>query len=71
MVLEAMMPGTPAAGGDHQRNEALAGKAEVAEDPIHHKGDAHHVSAVLQNGEEKEQNGHLGCKAQHGAHAAR
>ena len=62
--------GHAAAGGDHQGNEALAGKAEVAEDPVHHEGDAHHVAAVLQNGEEEEQNRHLGREAQNRAHAA-
>ena len=40
--------GDAAARGDEQRDEALAGEAEVAEYAVHNEGDADHVAAVLE-----------------------
>ena len=59
-----------AAAGSHQHgDEVLTGQAEAAEDPVHNEGDTGHVAAVLQNGQEEEQQQHLGHEAQHSAHA--
>ena len=59
-----------AAGADQHGDEALAGKAELAEDTVHDEGDAGHVAHVLQNGQHQEQHQHLRHEAQHRAHAA-
>ena len=37
----------------------------MTEHPVHDEGDADHVAAVLQDGKEQEQNGHLGKEAEH------
>ena len=51
--------GYAAAGGNQERNEALSGKSELAEDTVHDEGNACHVSNVLQEAQEQEDNGHL------------
>ena len=61
--------GDAAAGGDQHRDEALAGEAEAAEDPVHDEGDTGHVAAVLQETEHQEQHEHLGHEAEHRADA--
>ena len=61
--------GHAAAGGHQHGDEALAGQAEAAEDPVHDEGDAGHVAHVLQDSQQEEQHQHLGHEAQHGAHA--
>ena len=62
-------PGHAATGSHQHGDEALAGQAEAAEDPVHDEGDPGHVAAALQEGQEDEQHQHLGHEAQHGAHA--
>ena len=59
-----------AAGTDEHWDEAFAGKAELAEDTVHNKGDTGHIAHVFQNGKHQEQHQHLRHKAQHGGHAA-
>ena len=61
--------GDAAAGADQHGDEALAGEAELPENPVHDEGDSGHVAHVLQNGQHEEQHQHLGHKAQHRAHA--
>ena len=60
--------GHAAAGGHQQRNEALAGQPEAAEDPVHDEGDTGHIAHILQNGQQEEQHQHLGHKAEHSTH---
>ena len=52
-----------AARGDQERDKGFAGQTEAAENPVHNEGDTHHVSAVLQNGEEQEYDCHLRGKS--------
>ena len=59
--------GNAAAGADQHGDEALAGQAEAAEDAVHDEGNAGHVADILQNGQQEEQNEHLGNKAQNRA----
>ena len=47
-----------AARGDQHRDEALAGESETTENTVHDKRDARHVAAVLQDGQEEEQDKH-------------
>ena len=55
--------GHAAAGGDHERNEGLAGQAELTEDPVHDERDTGHIAAVFQQGQEEEHDCHLRGKA--------
>ncbi|CAN4070982.1 Trypsin-like peptidase domain-containing protein, partial [Dysosmobacter welbionis] len=59
--------GDTAAGAHQHGDEALAGEAELPEDPVHDEGDSRHVADVLQNGQHQEQHQHLGHEAQHRA----
>ena len=59
--------GNTAAGADQHGNEALAGQAEAAEDTVHDEGDTGHVADVLEDGQQEEQNEHLGNEAQNSA----
>ena len=45
-------------------------QAESAEDAVHHIGDARHVAAVFQKGDESEHDDDEGREAEHAAHAA-
>ena len=49
------------------REEALAGQAEAAEDTVHDEGDTGHVADILEDGQQEEQNEHLGNEAQNSA----
>ena len=62
------MPGTPAAHADEHGDEGLTGKAELAEDTVHDEGDTGHIAHILQDGQQEEQNQHLGNEAQDCAH---
>ena len=53
-----------AASADQHGNEALTGQAELTEDTIHDEGDTGHIAHILQNGQQEEQDQHLGNKAQ-------
>ena len=61
--------GNAAAGAYQHGDEALAGEAELPEDPVHNEGNPGHVADVLQNGQHQEEHQHLGHEAQHRAHA--
>ena len=57
-----------AAAGAHQNgDEALTGQAELTEDTVHDEGHTGHVADVLQNGQQEEQDEHLGNEAQNRA----
>ena len=56
-----------AASADQHGDEALTGQAEAAEDTVHDEGDTGHVTHILQDGQQEEQDQHLGNKAQHRA----
>ena len=56
--------GNAAAGADQHGNKGFAGKAELAENTVKHKGDTGHVAAGLQESQQQEQHQHLGNKAQ-------
>ena len=60
--------GHAAAGGHQQRDEALAGQAEAAEDSVHNEGDTGHIAHILQNSQQEAEYQDLGHKAQHRAH---
>ena len=62
--------GDAAAGADQHGDKGLAGQAEAAENPVHDERNARHIAAVLQNGQEEEQDKHLRHKAEHSADAA-
>ena len=53
-----------AASADQHGNEALAGQAELTEDTVHDEGDTGHIADILQNGQQEEQDQHLGNEAQ-------
>ena len=59
--------GNAAAGTNQNGDEALAGQTEAAEDTVHDEGDTGHVADVLQDGQQEEQNEHLGNEAQNSA----
>ena len=59
-----------AAGADENRNKAIARKAKLAKNPIHHKGDSGHISAIFQQGQQEEQNNNLGKESNYRPHAA-
>ena len=67
MVRRGHDAGDAAAGAHQHGDEALAGEAELAEDPVHDEGDTGHVADVLQNGQHQKQHQHLGHEAQHRA----
>ena len=54
-----------AAHAYQHRDEALAGKTEAAENPVHDKRDTRHITAVLQDAEHQEQHQHLRDEAEH------
>ena len=62
--------GDAAAGGNQHGNERFAAKAEFSEHAVHDERDSRHVAAVLKHGKQKEENQHLGNKAQYRAYAA-
>ena len=53
-----------AARADQHGNEALTGQAELTEDTVHDEGDTGHIADVLQDGQQEEQDQHLGNEAQ-------
>ena len=53
-----------AAGADQHGDKALAGQAETAEDTVHDEGDTGHIAHILQDGQQEEQDQHLGNEAQ-------
>ena len=53
-----------AASADQHGNEALTGQAELTEDTVHNEGDTGHIADVLQDGQQEEQDEHLGNEAQ-------
>ena len=63
--------GHGAAKADEHGHDAAAGKADAAQQLIHHKGHTRHVAGILQHGEEEEQHHDDGQKAQHAAHAGK
>ena len=58
--------GNAAAGTNQNGDEALAGQTEAAEDTVHDEGDTGHVD-ILEDGQQEEQNEHLGNEAQNRA----
>ena len=56
--------GHAAAGADQHGDKALAGQAETAEDTVHDEGDTGHIAHILQDGQQEEQDQHLGNEAQ-------
>ena len=56
--------GHAAAGTDQHGDEAFTGQAELAEDTVHDEGDTGHIAHILQNGQQEEQDEHLGNEAQ-------
>ena len=61
--------GHATAHADQHRDKGFTGEAKLAEHAVQHKGDARHVAAGLQKGQQQEQHQHLGDKAQHRADA--
>ena len=61
--------GDGAAEADEHRDDASTGKTDAAQGLIHHEGDARHVAAVLEQGEEEEQRDDKRQEAEHAAHA--
>ena len=61
--------GYAAAGTYKHGDKAFAGKPELAEKTVKHKGDAGHIAAGFQKGQQQEQHQHLWDKAQHCADA--
>ena len=59
-----------AAGGNQQRDEALTGQSEVTEYTVHNERDTRHVTAVLKDGQEQEQDSHLRNETKNGASTA-
>ena len=55
---------------DDIRHDRGTVQAESAEDAVHHIGDARHVAAVFQEGDESEHDDDEGREAEHAAHAA-
>ena len=53
------------AGRDKERNKALSGKSEMTEYTVHDECDTNHVTAVLKDGKEQEQNRHLRNESKH------
>ena len=47
------------AGGDKKRDKALSGKSEMTEYTVHDERDTNHVTAILKDGKEQEQDRHL------------
>lgn len=65
MVLEAMTPGTPQPVAISMGHEALARKTEAAEHTVEDECDSGHVPAAFQEGEQEEQDQHLGYETQY------
>ena len=61
--------GDAAARADQHRDEALARKAELPEDPVHDESDAGHVAHILQDGQHQKQYQHLRHEAEDRTHA--
>ena len=59
-----------AAGGNQQRNEALAAHAELTEETVHDEGHTSHIAAVLKEAQHQEDDSHLRSKANRCANAA-
>ena len=62
--------GNGAAETYKKRNNAATGKTDFSEQLIRNKGNARHISAVLQKRKEKKQNKNYRNKAQYAAYAA-
>ena len=60
--------GHAAAGADQHGDEGFPRKTELPESPVQDESDTGHVAAGFQEGQEDEQDHHLGYKAQHGAY---
>ena len=67
MVREAITPGTPQPVPTSTGMKLLPDEAETAEDTVHDEGDTGHIAHILQDGQQEEQNQHLGNEAQHRA----
>ena len=61
--------GYPTAGPDQHGDKAFAAQAEFAEHTVQDEGDAGHVAAGFQKGQQQKQHQHLGYKTQHRADA--
>ena len=53
------------AGGDKKRDKALSGKSEMTEYTVHDECDTNHVTAILKDGKEQEQDCHLRNESKH------
>ena len=62
--------GHTAARRNQQRNEALAAHTKLAEEAVHNEGHASHITTVLQEAQEQEDDGHLRSKADGSANTA-
>ena len=61
--------GHAATKADDERDKGGAGKANLAQQLVHHEGDARHVAAVLQQRKEEEERHNRGNERKHAAHA--
>ena len=61
--------GDAAACTDQDRDKALTGQTETAEDTVEYKSDTSHIAARLEEREQEEQHQHLRYESEHRAYA--
>ncbi|MPM44502.1 hypothetical protein SDC9_91180 [bioreactor metagenome] len=54
---------------DDQWDDRFSGESECAHQPVHDEGDASHIAAILQDGEQEEEHEELGYKGEYCAHS--
>ena len=58
-----------AARRNQKRDKAFARKTKATENAVHHKCDAHHISAIFDKGKQNKEHKHLRSKPDDGSHA--